>query len=70
MSENVTDIDPTMPPSGTGWSFEPGEEWFYDFRSAEFVDGPSLAVPTSHPVNQPVPGLAGAVPADWQRHLN
>jgi hypothetical protein len=50
------------------WS--PGEDWFYDFRSGEFVAGPSLAPSTSHPVDQSVPGPAGAVPADWQRHLN
>lgn len=47
-------------------SFEPDEDWFYDYRSADMLDGPMLAEPTSHPVDQPVPGPAGAVPADWQ----
>ena len=51
-------------------SFEPGEDWFYDYRSGEFLEGPALAAPDSHPVDQPVPGPAGAVPADWERHLN
>jgi hypothetical protein len=51
-------------------SFEPGEEWFFDFRSGDFFEGPALAAPVSHPVSQPVPGPEGAVPTDWQRHLN
>ena len=51
-------------------SFEPGEDWFYDYRTDEFRHGPNPADPTSHPINQPVPGPAGAVPADWERHLN
>ncbi len=51
-------------------SFEPGEEWFYDYRSDEFFEGPALAPPDSHPLDQPAPGPAGVVPADWQRHLN
>jgi hypothetical protein len=51
-------------------SFEPGEDWFYDYRSDEFIDGPALAPPTNHPLDQPVPGPSGRVPADWQRHLN
>ena len=36
-------------------SFEPGEDWFYDFRSDEFFEGPELAPPSSHPADQPVP---------------
>ena len=51
-------------------SFEPGEDWFYDYRTDDFLDGPELAAPHSHPPEQPVPGPAGAVPSDWQRHLN
>jgi hypothetical protein len=51
-------------------SFEPGEDWFYDYRTGEFVSGPELAGPHSHPSDQPVPGPQGAVPPDWQRHLN
>ena len=51
-------------------SFEPGEEWFFDFRSGDFFEGPALAAPVSHPVSQPVPGPAGAVPVDWQAHLH
>jgi hypothetical protein len=51
-------------------SFEPGEDWFYDFRTGEFFAGPALAPPESHPTDQPVPGPAGAVPHGWQRQLN
>jgi hypothetical protein len=51
-------------------SFEPGEDWFWDFRTEEMLDGPELASPHHHPVDQPVPGPAGAVPPDWQARLN
>lgn len=51
-------------------SFEPGEEWFWDFTTNEFRDGPPLAEPECHPIGQPVPGPAGRVPRDWERHLN
>lgn len=51
-------------------SFEPGENWLYDFETDEFIDGPTLAPPHNHPSDQPTPGPAGAVPADWQRRLH
>ena len=51
-------------------SFEPGEDWFYDFRSDRTFDGPGLAPPSSHPRSQPAPGPAGKVPPDWERHLH
>jgi hypothetical protein len=51
-------------------SFEPGEDWFYDYRSEDFASGPALAPPEHHPIDQPVPGPAGRVPADWQERLN
>jgi hypothetical protein len=51
-------------------SFEPGEDWFYDYRSNEFFSGPPLAPPRHHPEDQPVPGPIGRVPTDWQRHLH
>jgi hypothetical protein len=118
MADPTSEIDPTVPPSGSGcveclegaspgwWlhlrrcatcghigccdnspsqhatghfqatghpilqSFEPDEDWFFDYRTGGYVEGPVLAAPDSHPVEQPVPGPAGAVPADWQRHLN
>jgi hypothetical protein len=51
-------------------SFEPGEDWFYDYRTGEFVEGPALAPPDSHPLEQGVPGPQGSVPPDWQSKLN
>jgi hypothetical protein len=51
-------------------SFEPGEDWFFDYRTGEFFDGSVLAAPDSHPSDQPVPGPIGVVPADWRRHLH
>jgi hypothetical protein len=51
-------------------SFEPGEDWFWDYRTSEAVDGPELAAPTAHPDDQPVPGPAGRVPADWTEHVH
>jgi hypothetical protein len=51
-------------------SFEPGEDWFYDFGTDAFLVGPPLARPRSHPADQPVPGPQGRVPADWQSKLN
>jgi hypothetical protein len=51
-------------------SFEPGEEWFWDFANDDYVDGPVLAAPTHHPEDQPTPGPSGSVPADWMAHLH
>ena len=51
-------------------SFEPGEDWGWDYRTQDYVDVPSLAEPTSRPVDQPAPGPAGRVPADWRDHIH
>jgi hypothetical protein len=51
-------------------SFEPGEDWFYNFATDEMYNGPKLADPTHHPIDQPTPGPAGRVPRDWQQHLH
>lgn len=51
-------------------SFEPGEDWFWDFRSESGFTGPVLADPQHHPLDQPAPGPAGAVPADWADHVH
>ncbi|GAB3076113.1 UBP-type zinc finger domain-containing protein [Pedococcus soli] len=51
-------------------SFEPGEDWFWDFRSEAGFTGPQLADPQHHPLEQPVPGPAGAVPPDWMDHVH
>ncbi|OYO07796.1 hypothetical protein CGZ94_14420 [Enemella evansiae] len=46
-------------------SFEPGEDWFYDFTTQEGGDGPELAPPTSHPEDQGAPAPADRVPDNW-----
>ena len=51
-------------------SFEPGEDWFYDYKTDEVGEGPALAPPHHHPLDQPVPGPAGQVPPDWELHLH
>jgi hypothetical protein len=51
-------------------SYEPGEDWFWNYATNDFSAGPSLAPPEHHPLDQPVPGPAGRVPADWQTKLN
>lgn len=51
-------------------SYEPGEDWFWDYSTSERVDGPALAPPEHHPVDQPRPGPAGRVPPDWEHLLH
>src|SRR5690242_11602554 len=36
-------------------SFEPGEDWFWNYETGEAFTGPRLAPPARHPVDQPVP---------------
>jgi hypothetical protein len=51
-------------------SFEPGEDWYWDFVKEEAGSGPELAPPTSRPDEQTVPGPAGSVPADWRNKIH
>ena len=51
-------------------SFEPDENWFWNYQTEDYYDGPVLADPQHHPLDQPTPGPAGRVPADWQFHVN
>jgi Zn-finger in ubiquitin-hydrolases and other protein len=52
-------------------SFEPGEAWFWSYQEEDFYDdGPDLAPPEHHPLDQPVPGPAGRVPPDWRVKLH
>lgn len=48
-------------------SYEPGEEWFWDYATDSAIEGPALAPPTSRPADQPVPGPRGRVPASVLR---
>ena len=51
-------------------SFEPGENWFYDYEKAERVQGMDLAPPRSHPRDQPAPAPVERVPPNWQSLLH
>jgi hypothetical protein len=51
-------------------SFEPGEDWFWDFTRSAGVLGPRLADPQSHPDDQTVPGPVDRVPDDWRDHIH
>jgi Zn-finger in ubiquitin-hydrolases and other protein len=51
-------------------SFEPGEDWFWNYETSEAFTGPGLAPPARHPVDQTVPGPAGRVPRDWRFHIH
>jgi len=51
-------------------SFEPGEDWFWDFKKEATFDGPPLSAPHAHPVSQSVPGPKKRVPENWQELLN
>ena len=50
-------------------SFEPGEQWFWNYQTEQYAEGPKLAPPRHHPLDQPTPGPAGKVPAEWERRL-
>ena len=60
--------------AGTGHqvirSFEPGEDWFYDYETGRPFDGPELAGPDSRPVDQDSPGPVDRLPQDWTEHLH
>ncbi|WP_377322375.1 UBP-type zinc finger domain-containing protein [Pimelobacter simplex] len=51
-------------------SYEPGEDWFWDYASNDYYEGPALAPPTSRPDDQPAPGPRGRVPADWRTQIH
>jgi len=52
-------------------SFEPGEGWFWSYTDEDYYEnGPELAPPQHHPLDQGVPGPADRVPRDWQAKLH
>jgi hypothetical protein len=51
-------------------SFEPEEDWYYDYSTGRTFPGPQLAPPGSHPGRQPVPGPLASVPADWRARIS
>jgi len=46
-------------------TFEPGEDWFYDYRTDEMFRGPRLAGAQHRPAGHTVPGPAERVPSNW-----
>ena len=51
-------------------SFEPGEDWFFDYATGQAFAGPVLAAPYSRPDDQPTPGPPDRVPRDWVQQLH
>ncbi len=51
-------------------SYEPGEEWFWDYEREIDIEGPVLAPPYHHPLDQPTPGPSDRVPVGWERQLH
>ena len=51
-------------------SFEPDEDWFYDYETGQAFDGPTLAAPDSRPSGQTTPGPHDRVPNDWLQHVH
>ncbi|MEV6638686.1 UBP-type zinc finger domain-containing protein [Amycolatopsis sp. NPDC051371] len=52
-------------------SFEPGEEWFWDYgEQAMYESGPELTGPGHRPLAQTAPGPAERVPEDWTQRLH
>jgi len=51
-------------------SFEPGEDWFFDYEKQGMIKGVELLPPHAHPKNQPASGPAGRMPANWESLLN
>ena len=51
-------------------SFEPGEDWFFDYETGQAFDGPVLAAPDSRPEDQTSPGPHDRVPGDWVAYLH
>jgi Zn-finger in ubiquitin-hydrolases and other protein len=51
-------------------SFEPLQNWFFDYRTGKIVKGMKLAAPRWHPENQPAPGPSGRVPQEWESLLH
>ncbi|ULE35319.1 UBP-type zinc finger domain-containing protein [Mycobacterium sp. IDR2000157661] len=50
-------------------SFEPDEDWFWNYDTNSYDDGPPLAPPESRPPDETAPGPRGRVPKDWMARL-
>ncbi len=47
-------------------SFEPGEDWWWDYAEGASVAGPDLAPPDARPADQPVPAPRDRIPTNWR----
>ena len=51
-------------------SFEPGEDWFWDFETEQVFEGPHLAAPLSRPPEQESPGPVDRMPTNWRELIH
>jgi hypothetical protein len=51
-------------------SFEPGEEWFWDYAERAPAPPIPLSPPRWRPEDQPAPGPEGHVPENWKSLLH
>jgi len=51
-------------------TFEPGENWFWNYAANDFADGPRLTDPQHHPTGQSTPGPRDRVPSDWRDKIH
>ncbi len=51
-------------------SFEPGEDWFFDYATGQAFDGPVLTAPESRPEHETAPGPRDRVPDDWMMYIH
>jgi hypothetical protein len=51
-------------------SFEPGQDWFYDYDKQGMIKGAELLPPHSHPEDPSAPGPEGKVPANGESLLD
>ncbi|MFX4292683.1 UBP-type zinc finger domain-containing protein [Streptomyces bohaiensis] len=50
-------------------SFQPGEDWFWDYDEEQVLGGPELAPPAEHPFDVTTPGPLERLPADWRSRI-
>ncbi|WP_370181584.1 UBP-type zinc finger domain-containing protein [Rhodococcus wratislaviensis] len=51
-------------------SFEPGENWFWNYATETAFEGPELVPPQHHPIDQTIPGPGSRVPPNWQAFIH
>ena len=51
-------------------SYEPGEDWWWDYRLDDYTTGPELTPPLAHPADQGTPAPADRVPGNWRELIH